>query len=224
MVLLTTIIHHTMSGKEQWIFQSESRWDRQWGNGAWNYQDQVPVERSRIAVIGGVLIQLYAVAINSTSSYNCTVLEVGCGEGAVSDFLAPAQKLGYVGIDISNEAVGIAKTKRKAGGMQFIHATAHKFEPMGKFDVIIFSEVLYYTEYEKILDQYATYMNPNGIVIISIFQMTGKPKYENIFAYAQKQFNMVDEIEIHGKTRKLGSDLTPVLKTAFRIEIYRKKL
>ena len=53
--------------------------------------------------------------------------------------------------------------------------------------------------------------------------MTGKPKYENIFAYAQKQFNMIDEMEIHGKTRKLGADLTPILKTAFRIEVFRKK-
>ena len=223
LIIVLLLITCNVWGKEQWIFQSESRWDRQWGNGAWHYQDQVPVERSRIAVIGGVLVQLYALAGNSTSAYNCTILEVGCGEGAVSDFLTPAQKLGYVGIDISNEAVSIAKTKRKAGGMQFVHATAHKYEPSGKFDVIIFSEVLYYTDYEKILDQYATYMNPNGIVIISIFQMTGKPKYENIFAYAQKQFNIVDEMEIHGKTRKLGGDLTPVVKTAFRIEVLRKK-
>ena len=214
-VLLLTVCN--VWGKDQWIFQSEKKWDREWSSGAWHYQEQVPVERSRIAVIGGVLVQLYAPAANST------ILEVGCGEGAVSDFLTPSQKLGYVGVDISKEAVAIAKTKRKAGGLRFVHAAAHKFEPMGKFDVIIFSEVLYYTDYEKILDQYATYMNPNGIVIISIFQMTGKPKYENIFAYAQKQFNMIDEMEIHGKTRKLGADLTPILKTAFRIEVFRKK-
>jgi len=203
--------------KEQWIFQSEKKWDREWSSGAWHYQEQVPVERSRIAVIGGVLVQLYA------PQANATILEVGCGEGAVTDFLSPVQKLGYVGVDISKEAISIAKAKRKGGGMRFVHAAAHRFEPHGKFDVVIFSEVLYYTEYEKILDQYLQYMNPNAIVIISIFQMTGKPKYENIFAYAQKKFQMVDEIEVHGKTKKLGADNTPVEKTAFRIEVLRKR-
>ena len=197
--------------KEQWIFQSETRWDRQWSSGAWHYQEQVPVERSRIAVIGGVFVQLYA------SVANATILEVGCGEGAVPDFLSPVQKQGYVGIDISNEAISIAKAKRKGGGMRFVHAAAHRFEPQGRFDVVIFSEVLYYTEYEKVLDQYLLYMNPGAIVIISIFQMTGKPKHENIFAYAQKKFQIIDEIEIHGKTKKWGRtmDNSPVSSEQF---------
>jgi 2-polyprenyl-3-methyl-5-hydroxy-6-metoxy-1,4-benzoquinol methylase len=216
LLVLAMIVSHAW-GKEQWIFQSEKKWDKEWSSGAWHYQEKVPVERSRIAVIGGVLVQLYAPSANST------VLEIGCGEGAVTDFLTPPQKLGYVGVDISKEAIAIAKTKRKAGGMRFVHAAAHKFEPLGKFDVVIFSEVLYYTEYEKILDQYQGYMNPNAILIISIFQMTGKPKYENIFAYAQSKFTMVDEIEVSGKTKKLGGDNSPVEKTAFRIEVLRKK-
>ena len=103
------------------------------------------VERSRIAVIGGVLIQLYA------SNLNATILEIGCGEGAVTDFLTPIQKRGYIGVDISKEAIAIAKSKRMEGGMRFVVSAAHRFQPQNKFDVIVFSEVLYYTEYEKIL-------------------------------------------------------------------------
>jgi 2-polyprenyl-3-methyl-5-hydroxy-6-metoxy-1,4-benzoquinol methylase len=202
------------TAKEQWIFQSEKKWDKEWSSGAWTYQEKVPVERSRIAVIGGVLIQMYAPVANAT------VLEVGCGEGAVSDFLTPAQVPGYVGVDISKEAITIAKTRRTTPGIRFVHAPAHRFQPSSKFDVIIFSEVLYYTEYEKILDQYAGYLTPQGIIIISIFQMTGKPKYENIFAYAQSKFQQVDEIEVSGKTKKWETDKTAE-KTAFRIEVYR---
>ena len=204
-----------VASKEQWLFQSDKKWDKEWSSGAWNYQDTVAVERSRIAVIGGVLTQLYAPYANST------VLEIGCGEGAVSDFLTAAQRPGYVGVDISKEAIAIAKTKRSPGGTRFVHSPAHKFQPTHKFDVIIFSEVLYYTEYEKILDQYATYLSPNGIVIISIFQITGTPKYDAIFAYAQKTFQLIDEMTISGKVKR-GNEKTAI-NTAFRIETLKAK-
>lgn len=213
---------------EGMIFQSERNWDRQWSSGAWNYLDQVAVERSRIAVIGGVLIQLYAPYANAT------ILELGCGEGVVTEFLTPLQKLGYVGVDISKEAVMIAKSKRKqylasaeGGGLRFVHAAAHAFEPQGNktFNLVVLSEMLYYTEHEKILDQYEKYLSSNGIVIISMFQMEGKPKHEEIFTYARKKFVLIDELEIHGKTKKWGrtTDISPVEKTAFRIEVLRKR-
>jgi 2-polyprenyl-3-methyl-5-hydroxy-6-metoxy-1,4-benzoquinol methylase len=227
-MLLLVLVAFSAVCVEGMIFQSERTWDRQWGGGAWSYLEQVPVERSRIAVIGGVLIQLYAPYANAT------VLEVGCGEGAVTEFLTPAQKLGYVGVDVSKEAVMIAKSKRKQylanaerGGLRFVHAAAQAFEPQGNktFNLVVFSEVLYYTEHEKILDKYEKYLSSHGIVIISMFQIEGKPKHEEIFTYAQKKFVLIDELEIHGKTKKWGrtTDITPVDKTAFRIEVLRKR-
>lgn len=48
--------------------------------------------------------------------------EVGCGEGAITDFLTPSQKLMYEGVDISEKAIAIAKSKRGQGGMLFVHA------------------------------------------------------------------------------------------------------
>lgn len=206
----------TATAKDQWIFQSEKKWDKEWTSGAWEYQEKVPVERSRIAVIGGVLVQMYAPNANST------VLEIGCGEGAVSDFLTVNQRAAYVGVDISKEAIAIAKSKRQSTGMRFVHAAAHKFQPSAKFDIIIFSEMLYYTEYEKIMDQYSTYLNPTGIVIISIYQMAGMPKYEKIFAYAANKFQLIDEIEVSGKTKKWETEKVAE-KTAFRIQVLRVK-
>ena len=52
--------------------------------------------------------------------------------------------------------------------------------------------------------------------------MTGKPKYENIFLYAQSKFQQIDEIEVSGKTKKWVTDKVAE-KTAFRIEVYRAK-
>jgi 2-polyprenyl-3-methyl-5-hydroxy-6-metoxy-1,4-benzoquinol methylase len=89
------------------------------------------------------------------------------------------------------------------------------------FDMVIFSEVLYYTEYEKIIDQYVKYLNSNGVMIISIFQMEGKPKYENIFAYAGKVMELVDEVDVLGRTKK--STAGNIEKTAFKIQAFRRR-
>lgn len=46
----------------------------------------MPAERLRNAAIGAVLLQKYC-----PGGDRCAVLEGGCGEGAVTDFLSPAQ-------------------------------------------------------------------------------------------------------------------------------------
>lgn len=198
----------------EWNFQSESKWDKEWKSGAWNYLESVPVERSRIAVIGGVLIPLFA------ATKNASVLDIGCGEGAIADFLPPYQKLRYVGVDLSKEAIHAAKQKR-GHPMKFVHASAYHFHPQHKFDVIVFSDVLYYVEHEKVLKQYETYLNPHGIMIISIFHQTQNLMYENIFKFARQQFELLDEMEVSGFTRKAKD--SPKENTAFHIEVYRIK-
>jgi 2-polyprenyl-3-methyl-5-hydroxy-6-metoxy-1,4-benzoquinol methylase len=167
---------------DQWLFQSEAKWDKEWKSGSWDYMEKVAVERSKVSVIGGVLVQMYSHA-------NASVLDVGCGEGPISDFLLPSQKAHYVGIDISKEAILSAK-KLRGPPLKFVHATSHLFQPKNKFDVIIFSDMLYYVEYEKVLKQYEGYLNPGGIVIISIFHQE-KSLYENIWSFARQTFDQV---------------------------------
>ena len=71
-----------------WMFQSEQKWDQQWKSGAWEYMDKIAVERSKIAIIGGVFAHIY-------TNTNASVLDMGCGEGAMSDFLSEGQKQHY---------------------------------------------------------------------------------------------------------------------------------
>lgn len=202
-----------MECEDQWMFQSEKQWDKEWKSGAWTYLEKIAVERSRIAIIGGVLIPMY-------TGGNSSVLDIGCGEGAISDFLSPIQRSRYVGVDISKEAISVAKASRGAP-RKFVHAAAHLFSPMHKFDVIIFSDMLYYVEHEKILKQYDSYLNPNGIVIISIFHQTEKLMYEHIFNFARTLFLQVDEIDVGGYTiKKKGGSRE---KTAFHVEVYRQR-
>lgn len=199
--------------EDQWLYQPESKWDKEWKSGTWDYLETVASERSRIAVIGGVLVQMFSHA-------NASVLDIGCGEGPISDFLKPAQRERYVGVDLSKEAIHAAKRKR-GPPLKFVHAAAHQFQPNHKFDAVIFSDVLYYVEYEKVLRQYAGYLNPGGIVIISIFHQSEKLMYEDIFKFARSIFDYVDEVEVSGFTKKnKGMNAE---KTAFHIEVYRLK-
>lgn len=105
--------------------------------------------------------------------------------------------------------------------MKFVHIAAHLFQPKHKFDVVVFSEVLYYVEYMKVIDQYLSHLNPHGVMIISIFHPDpDKILYENIFEYARNVSKLVDFIDIMGSTKK--SENTDRIKTSFRIEVYRK--
>jgi 2-polyprenyl-3-methyl-5-hydroxy-6-metoxy-1,4-benzoquinol methylase len=212
LALLSFLFIAIIDGEKQWMFQSESKWDKEWSSGEWNYMDKVAVERSRIAVIAGVLVQMY-------SHPNASVLDIGCGEGPISDFLNQEQKSRYVGVDLSQIAIQNAK-KLRGSPQKFVHAAAHQFHPKHSFDVVIFSEVLYYTEHEKVLTQYNGYLNPNGILIISFFHQ-GPQLYDRIFNYAATLFDKIDEVNVEGFTKKGLS--TKSEKTAFQIVVYRKK-
>jgi 2-polyprenyl-3-methyl-5-hydroxy-6-metoxy-1,4-benzoquinol methylase len=195
----------------QWMYQTESKWDKEWSSGAWEYMERNAIERSRVAVIGGVFAEMYA-------PFNGSVLDIGCGEGAIADFLVDGQKQHYVGIDLSKEAIKLAKSKR-GPPLKFVHAAAHEFTSHHKYDVIIFSDVLYYVEHEKVIPQYANYLNPNGIMVISIFHQTDKLMYENIFTFARTHLIQVDETDVSGYTKK-KKDAKPE-RTAFHIEVYK---
>ena len=209
------------------MFQSEKKWDQEWRAGQWDYMDKVAVERSKTAVMG-VLVQIHA---NSTGS----VLDIGCGEGSLADFLTPEQKHNYVGVDLSKEAVLSGRRKRR--GLRFVHAAAHQFHPRQErmhYDTIVFADMLYYVEYEKVLAQYNEYLSPNGVVVVSIWrpQLSGASVvYKNfsihrkrIFEYVGKIFERVDEMEVSGTTKKKANEKNVVqAKVVFDIIVYRKR-
>ncbi len=207
------------ASEDQWMFQSEEKWDAQWRAGQWKYMDSVAIERAKVSVVG-VLARMYA---SNTSAL--TMLDVGCGEGSLADFLSAEQQVGYVGIDLSREA--ILSARRKRPNLKFVHAAAHKFHPKSAklFSVISFADMLYYVDHKKVLKQYDDYLMPGGIVIISIFfQEKGKLMYENIFNEARNIFTKIDEMELNGNTKKQAHGKAVVeTSTGFHIEVYRKR-
>lgn len=142
-------------------------WDKEFLSGRWNCLDENPAERARHAIIG-MYCQKYFL--------NGKILDIGCGEGTLTDFLNGQQKKNYLGIDISSAAVEIGKSRRPFINFQCI--SAESFQTDNKFDVVIFNEILYYTNYKEIIKKYIEILNDDGLIIISLYRI--KNDFPNI--------------------------------------------
>ena len=138
-------------------------WDREYDKGDWSYLATNPLERSRLGII-------YS-SFYHTMSNKGHLLDVGCGEGALSDMFVGPNAHFYHGIDVSNVAIEKAKTKRPH--FDFSHANAMDYKPAGpitKFKMIVFSEMIYYIDHKAVLPHYATnYLEPNGTFVVSVW-------------------------------------------------------
>jgi 2-polyprenyl-6-hydroxyphenyl methylase/3-demethylubiquinone-9 3-methyltransferase len=175
-------------------------WNKEYSYGKWQYLETVPIERSRNFLIA-IFCDSYA--------KNGSILDIGSGEGVLSDFLNKQQKRKYVGIDISSVAVKLASDKRP--NIKIVLSTAESFLPDIKYDIIIFNEVLYYTNHNTIMQKYSKFLNKNGLIIISVWFKESGPGYyppnkmmQTIFSDAKKYFNQVDEMILHGFKNKIS--------------------
>ena len=81
--------------KEVWIpsistSKLKAEWDHGYSTGFWNSMSEAPVERARAAIVAGFYFQkLYA------DNPESTFVDVGGGEGVMSDYLSTKQKARY---------------------------------------------------------------------------------------------------------------------------------
>ncbi|MDP2630849.1 MAG: class I SAM-dependent methyltransferase [Candidatus Uhrbacteria bacterium] len=181
---------------------SKKRWDREFASGTWNYLDSSPIERARHAVIG-----MYCQLLKPAGA----ILDVGCGEGTLFDFLKDTQKRTYVGIDISSEA--ITKAQKKRSGF-FVVSDALEFRAKKKYDVIVFSEVLYYLDEAAVFEKYRNYLKKNGILIVSLYRTNRHHFDERVWKSAKKYFKTIDSLELTGTAKKM--------KVTWKIALMRK--
>ena len=189
---------------------TEEDWNRQFSKGKWDYLGKVGVERARNAIIVGVF-----------AHDKKRILDVGAGEGALTDFLrTDDQRRGYVGLDISKEAVRIARTKRS--GFTFVQGSAETFTPPDKlpYDLIVFNEVLYYFDHVALLKQYSSsqYLAKDGVIVISVWY-NSKVDFlrKKIFSDARQLFVPMDAMDLGGETGP-GKKKAPI---SFHIEGFR---
>lgn len=97
------------------------------------------------------------------------VLEVGCGNGNFTVFLAQQCKQ-ITGIDINEEYVKIAKTRlAKQPRVTILQKDATKLQSKNTFDTIIMLDVLEHIEHDvATLQQLNTLLKPQGKLIIKV--------------------------------------------------------
>lgn len=136
------------------------KWDKEYASGRWDYfNDALQVSR-------------YEAVLQFVDGYagKRTILELGCGEGILQARMRPGSYERFLGIDISKVAIRKASllkdrsTDYKCGDME-------KFVPSGKFSLLIFNEVLNYSDDPvRLLTRYTGFLEPNGLVICSFFE------------------------------------------------------
>src|SRR3989344_6515800 len=127
------------------VLQTKEHWDRQFAAGKW---DRLQEGQANTAEIARFILE-YANAKRKT----IRVLDVGCGNGGLARLITGDPSIAYTGIDISETAIATARAATPEG--RFIVADAeHPPEDLGVFDVLVFSELLYYLD-PRIVEQFA---------------------------------------------------------------------
>lgn len=139
---------------------SAELWDHQYRSGRWAYLstlEQLP----RYALLAAWIERLHPAA---------SVLDVGCGEGILIEWLRSCRR--YEGIDISQTALVSAKNRPPRTEHQVFHcASAEAFYSSCStaFDCIVFNEVLYCcADPIQLLARYERLLTPAGHLLVSV--------------------------------------------------------
>jgi SAM-dependent methyltransferase len=139
--------------------QMKEQWERQFASGVWERLKEGQPNTAELAR----LILDYA----RTKPERIRVLDVGCGNGGLARRIADA--VNYTGIDIAESAV--VSARRVAPRGTFIVGDAmNPPENLGIFDVLVFSELLYYLDPRIVLPRYRTHANTGAQIYISIIR------------------------------------------------------
>jgi 2-polyprenyl-3-methyl-5-hydroxy-6-metoxy-1,4-benzoquinol methylase len=142
--------------------KNREAWDAQYKANVWGYMSR---EQSRYAIIAG-----YVASLKPRGS----IMDVGCGEGLLFDWIRPYGYARYLGFDISEVAVSKLASKQDALTI-FLQADAETFQPAGLYDLIIFNETLYYFhEPFETLTRYVRSLKPGGLMIVSTYTRSNR--------------------------------------------------
>jgi SAM-dependent methyltransferase len=159
----------------------KSTWDAEYAAGRWAYMAEQRELVRYWTLIG------YMDALRRGGEY----MDVGCGDGVLFERFKPLGYRRYVGVDISDVAIEKLRPYND-DRTSFCQANGDVYEPVGRFDVIIFNESLYYfREPVRSLERYAQWLKPGGCFIVSTY--TASRRSSAVLREAKRAFEAFDE-------------------------------
>jgi 2-polyprenyl-3-methyl-5-hydroxy-6-metoxy-1,4-benzoquinol methylase len=163
--------------------------DAEYAVGTWDYLKGVE-ELSRFSVVAGYC---------HWWSNGGAILEIGCGEGTLSQRLDRSKYSTYVGVDISSEAIR-RSARIQDDKISFVAEDASNYDPKSYFDIVVFNECLYYfPEPLNVLRQYEHSLKPGGAFIVSMYRTRKTRQVWNILEknYSPKSQTIVSNTAGH---------------------------
>ena len=140
------------------LLQSAQTWEAQYSAGKWDFLAELS-ELSRFSILAGYIFHLKP---------GGTVLDMGCGQGALLRRLPGNAYSRYVGVDLSASAISVAR-KQQNERSTFLAADCENYSPEERFDVIVFNEVLCCLHDPlQTVERYVRSLNSGGLVLVSL--------------------------------------------------------
>jgi 2-polyprenyl-3-methyl-5-hydroxy-6-metoxy-1,4-benzoquinol methylase len=157
------------------------KWDKEYASGRWDYFREA-LEASRYEAVLDFIRRYFK---------GGRILEVGCGEGILQERMPWGIYSHFLGIDISKVAIRKAASRLKDEVTDYQVGDMEKFIPGTRPDLIVFSEVLNYSEDPfRLFKRYADFLAPGGLIIISL---TETPRALGIMKDIEQQFPSIDQ-------------------------------
>ncbi len=150
------------------------QWDETYQRGEWNFLNGMG-EAPRNALVSGLIHRLVGQG---------SVLDVGCGEGPLLDFL-DLSRIRYSGLDLSPTAIAAASARSRGHDVELFAISMLDFEPADGqgYDLIVFNESLYHVPGPvELFNRYTGFLKPGGFMLISHFQTYGPVSDARFFA------------------------------------------
>lgn len=148
------------------VQRTKEQWEHQFAAGKWDRLQENQPNTAELARLISEFAQAKGGPIR--------VLDVGCGNGGLARLLVGRSDIAYTGIDISEAALGTARAA--APGFSFIAVDAEQPPPdMGTYDVLVFNEVLYYMNPDRVLPRYRIHAAPDARVFVSVIRFWRTP-------------------------------------------------
>lgn len=182
-------------------------------------------------------IGIWEKLVDKYSSKEKHALDIGCGSGIFSFYLAERTK-SVVAIDASAEMLRICREKQRNSALRNIEFINYDIDAlgqtlMGKADIIICSSVLEYLgDLDRSLELLHSLLNHNGILIFSlpnkrsfyrsiesiIFRLIGLPRYYRYIKHICSLGETKTKVEALGLVvlESVFYGATPILSTFFR--------